>query len=162
MRKYREYSDEDITVAVQQSTSRRQVLEKLGLNRDGGGSQSCIKKRISELNLDISHWTGQLWSKGRSLKKLGEYKKKEGVKTLLIKRRGHKCECCGLTRWMERDITLEVHHIDGKRKNNVAENLTLLCPNCHSYTPNWRGRNRNKKANVVQPAGDKGLKIPPV
>jgi 5-methylcytosine-specific restriction endonuclease McrA len=35
-------------------------------------------------------------------------------------------------------INLEVHHIDGDRTNNSLENLQLLCPNCHSYTTNFR------------------------
>jgi hypothetical protein len=25
--------------------------------------------------------------------------------------------------------------------NNEISNLQLLCPNCHSYTENWRGKN---------------------
>ena len=33
--------------------------------------------------------------------------------------------------------------IDGDNKNNKKENLKLLCPNCHSLTPTWRGRNKN-------------------
>jgi hypothetical protein len=39
---------------------------------------------------------------------------------------------------------LEVHHIDGNHKNNFEENLTLLCPNCHAMTENFRSRNRGK------------------
>lgn len=39
----------------------------------------------------------------------------------------HKCEICE-----EDDIcVLQVHHIDGNRKNNSIENLKLLCANCH-------------------------------
>lgn len=42
-------------------------------------------------------------------------------------------------------INLEVHHIDGDRTNDVQENLILLCPNCHSYTANFRSKNNSKK-----------------
>jgi 5-methylcytosine-specific restriction endonuclease McrA len=56
----------------------------------------------------------------------------------LIKFRGHKCESCGNTEWFNQPIKLEIHHIDGDRTNNNLENLQLLCPNCHSITPNWR------------------------
>lgn len=62
----------------------------------------------------------------------------------LIKLRGRKCEKCGLEVWLDNPITLEIHHKDGDRSNNTLENLMLLCPNCHSYTPNWRGRGRKK------------------
>jgi Zn-dependent peptidase ImmA (M78 family) len=53
-----------------------------------------------------------------------------------------KCECCGISEWMGKDISLEIHHIDGDRLNNDLSNLQLLCPNCHSQTDNWRSRNQ--------------------
>ena len=56
----------------------------------------------------------------------------------LIYERGKKCENCGLQEWLDKPIKLEVHHIDGDKSNNVRENLLLLCPNCHSYTENYR------------------------
>jgi hypothetical protein len=59
--------------------------------------------------------------------------------------RGHKCECCGLEKWNENPIPLEVHHKDGDHLNNELENLEVLCPNCHALTKNWRGKNINKK-----------------
>jgi hypothetical protein len=39
------------------------------------------------------------------------------------------------------EITCELHHIDGNRGNNRLENLLILCPNCHSQTPNHSKRN---------------------
>ncbi len=35
---------------------------------------------------------------------------------------------------------MELDHIDGDNKNNLKENLRLLCPNCHAKTPTWRKR----------------------
>jgi len=62
-----------------------------------------------------------------------------GTKLLkeLLKLRPRKCECCENSTWLEQPIKLEVHHIDGDCTNNVLENLSLLCPNCHSYTDSW-------------------------
>ena len=56
----------------------------------------------------------------------------------------NKCSNCG---WNEiniytNNIPLEVEHIDGNSKNNKEENLTLLCPNCHSLTETYKGANR--------------------
>jgi 5-methylcytosine-specific restriction endonuclease McrA len=51
------------------------------------------------------------------------------------------CHKCNITEWLGEPITLELEHIDGNRHNNTRENLEGLCPNCHSLTPTWRGRN---------------------
>lgn len=52
----------------------------------------------------------------------------------ILKKRGHRCEECGNTEWIEGNIPLEIHHIDGNHRNNIPENVKLLCPNCHSQT----------------------------
>lgn len=56
-----------------------------------------------------------------------------------------KCECCGLSTWLGKEIPLELHHKDGDNQNNELENLELLCPNCHSLTDNYRWKNTRKK-----------------
>ena len=66
------------------------------------------------------------------------------IRTYLFKKYNNKCSICG---WGEtyrftNRIPLEVEHIDGNAKNNRPENLTLLCPNCHSLTATYRGANR--------------------
>jgi hypothetical protein len=46
-------------------------------------------------------------------------------------------------------ITLELEHKDGNHFNNQRDNLECLCPNCHSLTPTWRGRNKGDKREKV-------------
>lgn len=53
----------------------------------------------------------------------------------------YRCVICGITEWCEKRISLEVDHMDGNTTNNDIPNIRLLCPNCHSQTPTWRGRN---------------------
>lgn len=50
------------------------------------------------------------------------------------------CEGCGLTTWRDRPLSLALHHINGEGSDNRLENLSLLCPNCHSQTENFSGR----------------------
>lgn len=61
----------------------------------------------------------------------------------------YKCAICGITKWNDKDICLELHHIDGDNKNNSLENLQLICPNCHSQTHNFRNKNAVGKNNWV-------------
>lgn len=56
---------------------------------------------------------------------------------------GYLCSTCGVTEWQGQPITLHVDHIDGNPDNNKTENLRLLCPNCHSQTPTYKGGNKN-------------------
>lgn len=57
-----------------------------------------------------------------------------------------RCERCGLSDWCGRPLSLELHHMNGAGLDNRLENLLLLCPNCHSQTDTWGGRNRGRAA----------------
>lgn len=140
MRKYKNYNDNDLINAIKKSKSLANVLKILDL-RQAGGNFATIKKQISKLNLDISHFKGQGWNKGDRLKDWASYKKAN--KTQLIKERGHKCEKCLTSVWLDAIIPLEIHHIDGNRTNNLPDNLQLLCCNCHALTDNWRNKKRS-------------------
>lgn len=59
----------------------------------------------------------------------------------LILEQKEKCNCCGIEEWMGQPISFEVEHKDGNSHNNERSNLEALCPNCHSQTKYWRGRN---------------------
>lgn len=55
----------------------------------------------------------------------------------LIKERGHDCEQCGRSEWMDKPITLFVFHRDGDMENWKLDNVRLLCPNCRAYVRTW-------------------------
>lgn len=152
MSKPKNYTDEDFARAVEESGSLRQVLSKLGL-KEAGGNYECAKERIKKLNLNISHFHGQAWNKGRKFPKrqpIESYlveeklvnshtlKKRlisEGIKT-------HQCEDCGITHWNGKITPIELDHVNGNRYDNRLENLRVLCPNCHAQTDTYRGKNK--------------------
>jgi DNA-binding transcriptional ArsR family regulator len=53
----------------------------------------------------------------------------------------HSCELCGISDWRGSPLALALHHVNGDGGDNRLENLQLLCPNCHSQTENFAGRN---------------------
>jgi len=55
-------------------------------------------------------------------KKRCDYRKKA------FKHYPHRCEICCYNKFID---VLDVHHIDGNRKNSKLENLIILCENCH-------------------------------
>jgi predicted HNH restriction endonuclease len=50
---------------------------------------------------------------------------------------------------------MALHHVNGDGLDNRLENIALLCPNCHSQTPNVSGRNI-KRARLARLLGQLG------
>lgn len=146
------YSVDDLKNAVKNSRSIAQVLDKLGIVPAGGNYQT-VKRRIAKYSIDISHFGGQSWNKGKIIgpkKPINFYLTKNSIiQSFKLKKRllsenifQHKCCKCNKIKWLNYPIPLELHHIDGDHYNNELSNLTLLCPNCHALTDNYRGKNK--------------------
>lgn len=59
------------------------------------------------------------------------------------------CQICGISSWRGQRLALELHHANGNGNDNRLENLLILCPNCHSQTDSWGGRNSKRTLHVV-------------
>ena len=136
-RKYRAYKDSDIIEKAKSVKSIAGLLKALNL-KVAGGNYDNIKRKLQQLNVNTSHWTGKAWNRGARLKDWKDYTRGSKLKPHLIEQRSHKCESCLKTKWKHKPIPLELHHKDGNRNNNNLENLELLCCNCHALTDNWR------------------------
>lgn len=138
-------SDELLLEAVKNSKSVFAVLRYLEL-RCAGGSHSHYSRRIKKLGIDTSHFTGQLWSKGRTdlTKKLPDEilivtdgSRRQAAymlrRALIEKGVEYCCSKCGQgPDWLGYPLTLDVDHIDGNWADSRLGNLRFLCPNCHS------------------------------
>lgn len=156
---FKKYTLDQLTATIKTSYSIRQVLNKLGV-ASYGGNYHTIKKYITKYSIDISHFTGQGWSKGKSIGNKRDiqdyltnqiYISSTALKERLLKDKifERRCYKCNNIKWLERDIPLELHHIDGNRYNNSLDNLSILCPNCHALTTNYCGKNIVKKKKKV-------------
>ena len=66
------------------------------------------------------------------------------IRNFLIEEAGNKCTECEWDKVnpVTGKVPLEVDHIDGDHTNNVRANLRVICPNCHSLSPNFRALNK--------------------
>ena len=80
-------------------------------------------------------------------------KRARGVVKRCLLRHGVPYECagCSLSEWCGKPLSLQLDHKNGDGNDNRRENLRFLCPNCHSQTPTFAGRNMKKRrSGVVQ------------
>jgi len=73
----------------------------------------------------------------------------ESLRFRILYEQENKCNKCGLDEWLGQDLVLELEHKDGNNKNNNRDNLEMICPNCHSLTETWRGRNKKERRHRV-------------
>lgn len=88
----------------------------------------------------VKRWlNGEVFSEGRAWGDVTDW-----MRNYLFSLRGRQCWECG---WEQANastgvVPVEIDHIDGDSSNNLFDNLRVLCPNCHSLTPTFRGLNK--------------------
>ncbi len=109
----------------------RQYAIKYDLFKPNAAGKGVIKINVYEHLIEKS--------------KLSRYTLKKSL--IRLKLLTNKCYICNINEWMGDLITLQIDHINGVRNDNRIENLRLLCPNCHSQTDTFTGK--NKKNSIV-------------
>ena len=139
--------------------SHRQLNGHKSVHREGG-RYSVSRKRKSQVycafcNMETTNpkycsmkcQHDHQWSLSVQMIEDGEKNTGESVRRFILQRSQYKCEICGLpNEWCGKPLTLQVDHIDGDSDNNALDNLRVLCPNCHTQTETWCGRqSKNSK-----------------
>ena len=78
----------------------------------------------------------------------GIYRSRHNLKSRLLRSglKESRCDQCGIDSWRGLPLSLCLHPVNGASDDHRLENLQLLCPNCHSQTPNFSGRNAHANA----------------
>jgi 5-methylcytosine-specific restriction endonuclease McrA len=66
-----------------------------------------------------------------------------------VKKKEYVCEFCGIDKWQNQKLKLQVDHINGIHHDNRYENLRFLCPNCHSLTDTFCGAGNTGSHKVI-------------
>jgi Zn finger protein HypA/HybF involved in hydrogenase expression len=144
------FSDNEIIGILDQCRSFREVLGKIGYSSNGSGGYSLLKQQLGKRNIQIPkyHYYGD--TKKRSSIPLIEilienstYTNRSGLKRRLVNEGllEYKCKCGNIGLWEGKRLSLQLEHKNGKNNDNRIENLEFLCPNCHSQSETFSGKN---------------------
>lgn len=137
---------------IKESNNVTDALRKIGYkNPRAGRSRNTLMERIEELSINTDHFNESNKKDAitnRSVEEIFVKNSNRGNSYLkrMIKKyelMTYRCEICGNEgEWMGKKLSLQLDHKDGDNKNNLLENLRFLCPNCHTQTETYAGKNR--------------------
>jgi len=136
---------------INQAVSKIAREQKWAKNLEGYGFKKGFDPRrgiYRGKNCSITDEQRQLGAKARAqkfetdlLRRPWEEMPRESKRKRVILEQSHRCARCGISEWLGAVLILEYHHKDGDRLNDARDNVEALCPNCHSQTETFRGRN---------------------
>lgn len=139
------WNDELLIKTVKEVSSFEELFKTFGIK-----SSNPIRRRVKELDLNTTHWFRKN-CKPRAhdlllndvLIEHSSYTCTSALKKKLLKSGvlENKCLECGIQSWNGKPLSLQLDHINGNRTDNRITNLRILCPNCHSQTETYAGKN---------------------
>jgi Zn finger protein HypA/HybF involved in hydrogenase expression len=130
------------------------ILKELGVDAYNGGHYRTLKRRIKEENINDDHirFNAEKYVKVTKKRPLSDilvrnstYTSNTSLKKRILQSKllEEKCDKCSMnTEWQGEKLTLQLDHKNGINNDHRIENLRFLCPNCHSQTTTYSGKNR--------------------
>jgi predicted RNA-binding Zn-ribbon protein involved in translation (DUF1610 family) len=147
------YSEEEFRQAIANSLSIRESLGKLGL-KPTAGNYITFHKKAKTLEISTKHFkpmartntSHPVYALDEILIESSHYTSFDRLKIRLLEAKllSYECSKCHISEWNNEKISLHLDHINGIRTDNRLENLRFLCPNCHSQTETYSGKNRGR------------------
>ncbi len=159
-----------IRAATKSSASIAETLRKLGLTRSPSHYRR-LNHYVKYFGIDISHFTGRAHGTSRApgSRSLSDYLVLNGpyIGSSQLKKKLYEagileptCRECNLgAEWNGKPLSLQLDHIDGNCSNNQISNLRILCPNCHTQTNNWTGKNSKRYKHPPANCRDCGVRV---
>ena len=144
------FTDEAFKDIVASSLSWKDIAHKLGYHRSSS-SRHLIKARVEELGLSTEHFNNWCALKAVSTLDLlivDTPRNNQTIKKRIVKEKilPYRCVMCGLENMYNMlPLVLHLDHINGNPSDNRLLNLRFLCPNCHSQTSTYSGKNNKRK-----------------
>lgn len=150
-------SKDEFADIVKNSNTLTEICQKIKYSTRGGVAFKTINKRIEIDGLDNTHLIagakakmgGSSYKRKRPLEDIliehSDYDSTSALKKRLINESilTNQCYNCGLEpKWDNKVLVMALDHINGRPFDHRIENLRLLCPNCHSQTDTYMGRNK--------------------
>lgn len=143
-------SSEEFRDIATKSATLKEMLDRIGLGYRGH-SYDTLKERLREEGIDFTSVQGN--KKNSRYVNIHEvlienspYVSTNSLKHRLLKEGilENKCSVCGqLPIHMDKPLSLQLDHINGIHNDHRVINLRIICPQCHSQTITYSGKNSN-------------------
>lgn len=148
--------DDELQEVMNESNSISQILGKLFISKSCEFYREILKKRMK--NLDDSFFIKNQKTTNKFANYFNKYLIDElfcenslaDIKTIKTRYSSlypqKNCQICNIDCiWSNKKLNLHLDHINGINSDNRLDNLRWICPNCHSQTETYAGRNVRKK-----------------
>lgn len=159
------FTKDELIIMYTEEDTFKCFIKRIGYKSYGDNS-STVRRHLVSINLDISKYreitkkykgvNGKkscTYSLEQILVENSTYTDMSSLKKRLISMGyiRNRCYICDLgPQWNGMNLVLHMDHVNGTHNDNRLVNLRMLCPNCHTQTDTYTGRNIKNKRKTIK------------